>query len=59
METPDEIGTTCREQACPKAPEVAGWCPGHAIERYKRQAVRVTPARYLGHRSRQVAENDD
>lgn len=41
METPDELGTTCRDPECRKAPEVAGWCPGHAIARYKREA-RVT-----------------
>jgi hypothetical protein len=59
METPDELGTTCKDPECRKAPEVAGWCPGHAIARCRRQAVRETPERYLSYGRRQALKNDE
>lgn len=41
MELPEEIGPTCKDPECWHAPVIAGWCPGHAIARYKRQALRA------------------
>jgi hypothetical protein len=37
----DVLHPSCRDTNCTKAALIAGWCPGHAIERY-RNRVKAT-----------------
>lgn len=47
MRIPARLGDTCAADDCTDPAEIAGWCPAHAIARYRRQALRPTPARWL------------
>ncbi|MFE0326348.1 hypothetical protein ACFW08_05990 [Streptomyces sp. NPDC058960] len=46
MSAPDVIGPSCNDPQCPRPSVIAGWCPGHAIARYRRFVMRELPERY-------------
>jgi hypothetical protein len=52
----DVIRPSCKDPDCREDAAIAGWCPGHAIARYRRFAVRPTPFRYLSGRTRRAME---
>lgn len=47
MVIPEVFSGPCAEDECTEPAEIAGWCPAHALARYRKQAVRPTPARWL------------
>lgn len=55
----DAIGPTCNTPDCAGPRTIAGWCPPCAIARYRRFAVRPTPARYLSGRTRRASGDED
>jgi hypothetical protein len=58
MDTPDVIRPSCHDPECSNDGIIAGWCPGHALARYRRQAIRPTPVRYLSGRTRRRMEHE-
>jgi hypothetical protein len=55
----DVIRPSCKDPECAEPGIVAGWCPGHVIARYRRDAVRPTPVRYLSGRTRRALEREE
>lgn len=59
MDVPDVVRPSCNDPECRQDAVISGWCPGHAVERYRRQAMRPTPERYLsGRMRRQMADEE-
>ncbi|MGV9546875.1 hypothetical protein [Streptomyces ardesiacus] len=55
----DDYVPPCRGPECTADGIIDGWCPGHAIARYRRFAVRETPKRYLSGRTRRAMEAEE
>lgn len=55
----DVIRSSCKDRECPEPGVIAGWCPGHAVARYRRFAVRPTPFRYLSGRTRRAMGDEE
>ena len=53
------IRPSCNDPDCREDGVIGGWCPGHAIARYRRFAVRSTPARFLSGRARRSTEDEE
>lgn len=58
MEIPELYTGQCATDGCTELAEIVDYCPGCAIERYRKHAVRPTPERWLRFYARPKCHHD-